>query len=67
MENHFRSATVEYLNFIKEKYKLNIEKVQRYLVVMPGGVKFLTILHRLTVFVMKEEMRKKGWKQDNFR
>lgn len=56
-EANFRTSTVEYLKYINEKHKLQWGDIKSYLVVMPGGKKFIIFLLDLVAFVVQEQIR----------
>nr|XP_036212896.1 augmin complex subunit dgt6 [Bactrocera oleae] len=56
-EANFRTSTVEYLKHINEKHKLQWGDIKSYLVVMPGGKKFIIFLLELVAFVVQEQIR----------
>ncbi|KAM8706511.1 hypothetical protein ACLKA7_010732 [Drosophila subpalustris] len=53
-EANFRSSTVDYLKHLNEKHQLNWTNIKSYLVVMPGGMKFINFVLDLVGFVVKE-------------
>ncbi|ALC46405.1 dgt6 [Drosophila busckii] len=53
-EANFRSSTVEYLKHLNEKHKLQWTNIKSYLVVMPGGMKFINFVLDLVTFVVQE-------------
>ncbi|XP_034488729.1 augmin complex subunit dgt6 [Drosophila innubila] len=53
-EANFRSTTVDYLKHLNEKHQLNWTNIKSYLVVMPGGMKFINFVLDLVGFVVKE-------------
>ncbi|KAH8382600.1 hypothetical protein KR009_004280 [Drosophila setifemur] len=53
-EANFRSSTVEYLKHLNEKYQLQWTNIKSYLVVMPGGMRFITFLLEFVGFVIRE-------------
>lgn len=59
-ESAFRSSTVEYVNSLVDRGKLDTEKIKAHTVVLPGGLKFMKFLLILIKFVMKEELRRTG-------
>lgn len=59
-ESAFRSSTVEYVNNLVERGKLDMEKIKAHTVVLPGGLKFMKFLLVLIKFVTKEELRRTG-------
>ncbi|XP_065076901.1 augmin complex subunit dgt6-like [Ochlerotatus camptorhynchus] len=59
-ESAFRSSTVEYVNSLVDRGKLDMEKIKAHTVVLPGGLKFMKFLLVLIKFVMKEELRRTG-------
>ncbi|KAH8375816.1 hypothetical protein KR200_000479 [Drosophila serrata] len=66
-EANFRASTVEYLKHLKEKHQLQWwPNIQSYLVVMPGGMRFINFLLELVSFVIQEQikLREKALAQD---
>ncbi|EDS37756.1 conserved hypothetical protein [Culex quinquefasciatus] len=60
-ESAFRSSTVEYVNSLVERGKLDgMERIKAHTVVLPGGAKFMKFLLVLIKFVLKEELRRAG-------
>ncbi|XP_058822351.1 augmin complex subunit dgt6 [Topomyia yanbarensis] len=57
-ENSFRSSTVEYINWLIEQGKLELEKIKAHTVVLPGGIKFMKFLLSLITFVLKDQLRR---------
>lgn len=53
-EANFRSSTVDYLKHLNEKHQLQWSNIKSYLVVMPGGMKFINFLLDLVGFVVQE-------------
>lgn len=49
---------MQYLNHLNEKYNLGWGEIKLFLVVMPGGMKFMKFLLELMNFVVEEEIRK---------
>lgn len=64
MEALFRSNTVEYLKHLNEKHNLNWAHIKSYLVVMPGGMKFMSFLLDFVSFVITELTKQKEHKLD---
>ncbi|KNC27947.1 hypothetical protein FF38_06126 [Lucilia cuprina] len=58
-ESNFRTSTVEYLKYINEKYQLNWTNIKSYLVVMPGGMKFISFLLDFINFIVQELIKQK--------
>lgn len=58
-ESSFRNSTVEYLKHINEKYQLNWTNIKSYLVVMPGGMKFISFLIDFVNFIVQELVKQK--------
>lgn len=58
-ENIFRTSMVEYLNVLNTKYSLGFEMIKMHIVVMPGGMKFMRILHALVKLAMREYIKLK--------
>ncbi|XP_055634718.1 augmin complex subunit dgt6 [Toxorhynchites rutilus septentrionalis] len=59
-ESAFRSSTVEYVNSLVDRGKLEMEKIKAHTVVLPGGAKFMKFLLVLIKFVLSEDLRKAG-------
>ncbi|XP_017485819.1 PREDICTED: uncharacterized protein LOC108374342 [Rhagoletis zephyria] len=55
-EASFRTSTVEYLKYLNEKHKLHWGDIKSYLVVMPGGKKFIIFLLDFVTFVVQEQI-----------
>lgn len=51
---------MQYLNELNEKYNMGFEPVKSFIVVLPGGKKFMKVVLSLSDFVMQEELRKNG-------
>ncbi|KAH8311641.1 hypothetical protein KR044_007314 [Drosophila immigrans] len=66
-EANFRSSTVDYLKHLNEKHQLNWTNIKSYLVVMPGGMKFINFLLDLVGFVVQEliKQREKALAQES--
>lgn len=58
-ESNFRTSTVEYLKHLNEKYQLNWTNIKSYLVVMPGGMKFISFLLDFINFIVHELIKQK--------
>ncbi|XP_063708098.1 augmin complex subunit dgt6 [Culicoides brevitarsis] len=58
-ENHFRSATVEYINHLITIGKLKMDKIKAMHVVIPGGIKFMKFLLKVIVLVVNEVIARK--------
>ncbi|XP_055849028.1 augmin complex subunit dgt6 isoform X2 [Episyrphus balteatus] len=58
-EANFRSSTVQYLMHLNEKHNLQWANVKSYLVVMPGGMKFIVFLLDLVDFIVKELIKQR--------
>lgn len=58
-ESNFRTSTVEYLKHINEKHQLNWTNIKSYLVVMPGGMKFISFLLDFVNFIVQELIKQK--------
>lgn len=59
-EANFRASTVEYLKHLKEKHQLQWwPNIQSYLVVMPGGMRFINFLLELVSFVIQEQIKQR--------
>lgn len=59
-ESAFRSSTVEYVNSLVDRGKLDMERIKAHTVVLPGGIKFMKFLLQLISFVIKEDLRRTG-------
>lgn len=57
-EAMFRTATVSYINYLIDKYNIKWQPMKSYLVVKPGGMKFLTFIHDLIDFLIKELIKR---------
>ncbi|XP_073818686.1 dim gamma-tubulin 6 [Musca autumnalis] len=58
-ESNFRTSTVEYLKYLNEKHQLNWTNIKSYLVVMPGGMKFISFLLDFLHFVIQELIKQR--------
>ncbi|XP_030369735.1 augmin complex subunit dgt6 [Scaptodrosophila lebanonensis] len=58
-EASFRSSTVDYLKHLNEKHNLQWANIKSYLVVMPGGMKFITFMLDLVGFVVQELIKQR--------
>lgn len=58
-ESNFRSSTVDYLKYLNEKHQLHWSNIKSYLVVMPGGMKFINFLLDLVGFVVQELIKQR--------
>lgn len=58
-ESNFRTSTVEYLKFLNEKHQLNWSNIKSYLVVMPGGMKFISFMLDFVHFIIQELIKQK--------
>uniref|UniRef100_A0A1I8P809 HAUS augmin-like complex subunit 6 N-terminal domain-containing protein n=1 Tax=Stomoxys calcitrans TaxID=35570 RepID=A0A1I8P809_STOCA len=58
-ESNFRTSTVEYLKHLNEKHQLNWNNIKSYLVVMPGGMKFISFLLDFVHFIITELIKQK--------
>ncbi|XP_037732456.1 augmin complex subunit dgt6 isoform X2 [Drosophila subpulchrella] len=58
-EANFRSSTVEYLKHLKEKHQLHWANIKSYLVVMPGGMRFINFLLEFVGFVIQELIKQR--------
>ncbi|BFF92599.1 augmin complex subunit dgt6 [Drosophila madeirensis] len=58
-EANFRSCTVEYLKHLNEKHHLQWANIKSYLVVMPGGHKFINFLLEFVGFVVQELVKQR--------
>ncbi|XP_052858614.1 augmin complex subunit dgt6 isoform X2 [Drosophila gunungcola] len=61
-EANFRSSTVEYLKYLNEKHQLHWANITSYLVVMPGGMRFINFMLEFVSFVIQELIKQR--KQD---
>lgn len=58
-EANFRSCTVEYLKHLNEKHQLQWTNIKSYLVVMPGGMRFINFLLEFVGFVIRELIKQR--------
>ncbi|XP_026836786.1 augmin complex subunit dgt6 [Drosophila erecta] len=58
-EANFRSTTVEYLKHLNEKHQLHWANIKSYLVVMPGGMRFINFLLEFVGFVIQEQIKQR--------
>lgn len=58
-EATFRTTTVDYLKHLNAKHNLNWANIKSYLVVMPGGMKFINFLLDLVSFVIQEQIKQR--------
>lgn len=58
-ESNFRASTVEYLKYLNEKHQLNWTNIKSYLVVMPGGMKFISFILDFVHFIISELIKQK--------
>ncbi|KAH8346794.1 hypothetical protein KR084_011961 [Drosophila pseudotakahashii] len=58
-EANFRSSTVEYLKHLNEKHQLHWANIKSYLVVMPGGMRFINFLLEFVGFVIQEQIKQR--------
>ncbi|XP_017083237.1 augmin complex subunit dgt6 [Drosophila eugracilis] len=58
-EANFRSSTVEYLKHLNEKHQLHWTNIKSYLVVMPGGMRFINFLLEFVGFVIQELIKQR--------
>ncbi|EDV94449.1 augmin complex subunit dgt6 [Drosophila grimshawi] len=58
-EANFRSSTIDYLKHLNEKHNLHWTNIKSYLVVMPGGMKFIKFLLDLVGFVVQELIKQR--------
>lgn len=58
-ESNFRTSTVEYLKHLNEKHQQNWNHIKSYLVVMPGGMKFISFLMDFVNFIVLELIKQK--------
>ncbi|XP_017140586.1 augmin complex subunit dgt6 isoform X2 [Drosophila miranda] len=58
-EANFRSCTVDYLKHLNEKHQLQWANIKSYLVVMPGGHKFINFMLDLVGFVIQELIKQR--------
>lgn len=59
LEANFRSSTVEYLKHLNEKHQLHWANIKSYLVVMPGGMRFINFLLEFVGFVIQELIKQR--------
>ncbi|XP_016977111.2 augmin complex subunit dgt6 [Drosophila rhopaloa] len=58
-ESNFRSSTVEYLKYLNDKHQLHWANIKSYLVVMPGGMRFINFLLEFVRFVIQEQIKQR--------
>ncbi|XP_017874072.1 PREDICTED: uncharacterized protein LOC108621331 isoform X1 [Drosophila arizonae] len=58
-EATFRTTTVDYLKHLNAKHNLNWANIKSYLVVMPGGMKFINFLLDLVSFVIQDQIKQR--------
>lgn len=58
-EGIFRATTVDYLKHLNAKHNLNWTNIKSYLVVMPGGMKFINFMLDLVGFVINEQIKQR--------
>lgn len=58
-ESDFRTSTRDYLKHLNEKYHLNWTDAISYLVMKPGGIKFILFLLKLVDFVIDHLVKQK--------
>lgn len=57
-ETNFRKATVDYMNHLNVLHQLGLETLKLSNIHIPGGLKFIKIIHRFTYLAMKLEVNK---------
>lgn len=45
---------------LNDKFQLKLEDLSTYMMLFPGGLKFLKVMKKLMIFVITEDMRKKN-------
>lgn len=49
-----RTASLDYLNHLNTKYNLKFEPLRAHFCVLPGGLKFMKILHEIIMLILRE-------------
>lgn len=57
VEKEFRKSCVKYINDLNRKYKMDMEEVGNYIVVVPGGMKFMKVLLCLIKLLQLETLK----------
>lgn len=57
-ETNFRKAAVDYMNHLNVKHQLGMETLKLSNIHIPGGLKFIKIIHKFTCLAMKLEVNK---------
>lgn len=57
-ETCFRKDALEYMNHLNVTHQLGLETLKLSNIHIPGGLKFIRIIHRFTYLVMKVELNK---------
>lgn len=60
VEKEFRKSCVKYINDLNRKYKMDMEEVGNYIVVVPGGMKFMKVLLGLIKLLQLETLKAHG-------
>lgn len=60
VEKEFRKSCVKYINDLNRKYKMDMEEVGNYIVVVPGGMKFMKVLLCLIKLLQLETLKAHG-------
>uniref|UniRef100_A0A1B0EXY8 HAUS augmin-like complex subunit 6 N-terminal domain-containing protein n=1 Tax=Phlebotomus papatasi TaxID=29031 RepID=A0A1B0EXY8_PHLPP len=59
-EKSFRSNCLKYLMELNDRFQLKLEDLSTYMMLFPGGLKFLKVMEKLMIFVITEDMKKKN-------
>ena len=57
VEKEFRQKCVKYINDLRKKYNMDLEEVGQYIVVVPGGHKFMKVLLELIKLLQMETLK----------
>lgn len=57
-ETLFRKTAVDYMNHVNVMHKLDLETLKLSNIHIPGGLKFIKIVHRFSYLIMKLELNK---------
>ncbi|GAB0096470.1 hypothetical protein DMENIID0001_119920 [Sergentomyia squamirostris] len=59
-EKIFRTSCLTYLLELNEQFNLGMDDLSTYLLLFPGGLKFLRVLEKFIKFIMVEDLKKTG-------
>lgn len=57
-ESNFRKTSVDYMNHLNVTHQLGLETLKMSNIHIPGGLKFIKIIHKFSYLVMKVELSK---------